>query len=102
MMSSAGETSKARNLVSGCQRKKKQFRRGAAISIINRTVAQTTKQTAAAHGRKTNINGRAAQSAVYHLRAVLLEELPTDRLAGAFGQRQEIIECFCVGAPRMF
>lgn len=45
--SSTGETSRARNLVSGRQRKKKQFRRGAARSITNRQDAQAAKQITA-------------------------------------------------------
>src|SRR5665213_1995997 len=48
MMSSTGETSRARNLVSVRQRKKKQFLRGAARSITNRQDAHAAKQMAAA------------------------------------------------------
>src|ERR1035437_5731513 len=48
MMSSTGETSSARNLVSVRQRKKKQFLRGAARSITNRQDAHAAKQMAAA------------------------------------------------------
>src|ERR1035441_4342783 len=47
-MSSAGETSRARNLVSVRQRKKKQFRRGAARSITSRPDAHPAKQMTAA------------------------------------------------------
>src|ERR1017187_6950811 len=48
IMSSTGDTSRARNLVSVRQRKKKQFRRGAARSITIRQDVHATKQMAAA------------------------------------------------------
>jgi hypothetical protein len=48
IMSSTGEMSRARHLVSGRQRKKKQFRRGAARSITNRQDAHAEKQMTAA------------------------------------------------------
>src|ERR1039458_2110303 len=58
MMSSTGETSRARNLVSGLQRKKKQSRRGAARIITNRQDAHAAKQTTTACAAAGNWRNR--------------------------------------------
>src|ERR1039458_4433334 len=57
-MSSTGENSSARNLVSGRQRKKKQFRRGANSSTTNKPVAETIKQRTHACAEKGNSRKR--------------------------------------------
>ena len=64
-------------------------------AVLARFVDQLT------HARQANIDGRAAQAGIDHLRAVLLEELPADRLAGACGKREKIVEGFRVGTPRV-
>src|SRR5437868_5840616 len=46
-MSSAGDISRARSLISGSQRKKKQSRRGAVTTTRSSPVAHAIKQTAA-------------------------------------------------------
>src|SRR5665213_4032163 len=58
IMSSTGDTSSARNLVSGLQRKKKRFRRGAARSITIRQDVHATKQMAAACAAMGNWRNR--------------------------------------------